>query len=479
MKVELLPGATVDRYVVEAEIGRGGMARVYRVRHASLGSAHALKLLTMGNEDLTARLIREGQVQAQLDHPGIVAVRDVLDLPQGPGLLMDFIDGPTLDAWNSHHGPTLEEKERVFLEIVSAVDWAHGRGIVHRDLKPGNILMQPSGDTFRPRIADFGLAKVLDRSEDEGPDLLRSRTGRPMGTPAYMSPEQVRSAKHVDARTDVFALGCILYELVCGERAFDGVDTLEVFNRIAYGRYRSPTDLSPDLPTRLATAIRGALAPRAEDRIPDCATLRAVVLGDHDWRVPEPADTFMPEDGSLATWAPPLPQIAPLSPAPEEPIRPPSWRIVGLTAGGIALGAVLIASGSWGPRDAPEPLAPAEATASSFEEETPSVPEASIMDDSPTGATEPAPAQLNVPNTREPNTAARVPPPLVTVRGDATAVRLQNETGRIPIERARPGPYAILATFSDGREVHAGNIELTAGNPVTLDCRESLLSCTP
>ncbi|TVQ94966.1 MAG: serine/threonine protein kinase [Deltaproteobacteria bacterium] len=320
--MNLVPGTFVERYRVEVEIGRGGMARVYRVRHKNLDSVHALKVLTVSGEELAERFMREGRVQSRLDHPNIVPVRDVLEVGQGFGLLMDYVEGPSLDAWILDRRPDRAERERVFLEILVGVEFAHSEGIVHRDLKPGNVLMERRGKTWHPRIADFGLAKILGGEEDSASE---SRTGRPMGTPAYMSPEQVRCSKHVDHRTDVFALGCILYELMCDRRAFTGEDTLEVFNRVTQGRFRAPRELVEGLPARIEQAMLGALQIDLEARIPNCATLYQVFTGEQSWSIlPRDNATLFGFDDpvdAVATPDRPGELAAPAEPSVEPPVQ--------------------------------------------------------------------------------------------------------------------------------------------------------------
>ena len=264
--MDLNPGEIVERYEVECELGEGGMAVVYRVRHTRLDTLHALKILTVQKRAVQQRLVREGKVQAGLRHPNVAAVTDVLEVAGSPALLMEYIDGPSLDKWIDDHKPRLDAAEEIFAGILAGVSVAHELGIVHRDLKPGNVLMapHPSGEGWIPKVTDFGLAKALEG--DKG--VLQTRTGLPMGTPAYMSPEQVRDAKNVDTRTDIFALGCILYELACGQRPFDGKDTWEVFNAVAQGIYTPPRVLKADLPERVANAISGCLVTDMEARIP-------------------------------------------------------------------------------------------------------------------------------------------------------------------------------------------------------------------
>lgn len=269
-------GTQIDRFTIERVLGQGGMAVVYLVTHHTLGSEHALKVLTVGSKAITERMLQEGRVQAQLRHPHIVAVHDVLDVAGQPGLLMEYVDGPSLEDFIIRK-PTIELDlaRHLFMGTVSAVAHAHEKGLIHRDLKPGNILLQMSAGQWIPKVTDFGLAKMMEGSEN----LSKTRSGVAMGTPSYMSPEQIRDAKNVDQRTDVFALGCILYELFTGAQAFYGEDILEVFNKVAEGAYTPPRELRPDLPDDVEAAIRGALETDRNARIPDCTTLREVLNG--------------------------------------------------------------------------------------------------------------------------------------------------------------------------------------------------------
>lgn len=272
----LSPGAEVDRYTVEHLLGEGGMARVYRVAHRTLGTHHALKVLNHTGETVRQRLLQEGRVQATLRHPNVVAVTDVLDVNGQPALLMEFVDGPTLEQWlwDLGQAPPLDEALRIFDAILSAVEAAHATGLVHRDLKPANVLM----DGSTPKVTDFGLAMAT------GAGTRHTRTGSTMGTPAYMAPEQIRDTKSVDARADLFALGAILYELVSGVRAFQGQDVLELMNAVAKGEYRPLQTRLPSVPPRIVEAVDGCLIVDPDKRIPDCAALRAVLAGDKVFR---------------------------------------------------------------------------------------------------------------------------------------------------------------------------------------------------
>ncbi len=271
----LKPGTVVDRYVVESMLGQGGMAVVFLVRHNQLGTRHALKILTMPVRSIRERLLQEGRVQASLRHPNIVAVTDVITVDDAPGLVMEFIGGPALDEFLEHHKLTFEQADVLAQGIVSGVQCAHDKDLIHRDLKPANVMLEIGKNGLIPKVADFGLAKVLSGSGG----ATQTRSGVTMGTPAYMAPEQIRDSKNVDQRADIFSLGCILYDLVCGQRAFHGADTLALFTAVAGGQFTPPREIKPDLPKRMENAILGALQIDADKRIPDCATLLDVWTG--------------------------------------------------------------------------------------------------------------------------------------------------------------------------------------------------------
>jgi len=256
-------GQTIQRFSVEELVGQGGMATVYRVRHLQLESDHALKVLFVTSAAVRERLLLEGKVQANLRHPNIVSVTDVLELDGVPALVMEYVDGPALDGWLADHRPTLDEALWLFRGILRGVGAAHARGVVHRDLKPANVLLAPSSLGFVPKVTDFGLVKSLIVQESH------SQTGTAIGTPEYMSPEQIRDASQVDQRADMWALGCILYELVCGCRPFGAADRVSTFEHIVAGRRRPARDHVPDLPRSVVRTIDGLLALDPERRLPN------------------------------------------------------------------------------------------------------------------------------------------------------------------------------------------------------------------
>jgi serine/threonine protein kinase len=215
-------GTRIGVYEIVAPLGAGGMGEVYRARDPKLGRDVALKILPppfAADADRVARFEREARLLASLNHPHIGAIYGFEDAGNVPALVLELVEGDTLDE-RVRRGPLpLSEALAVAQQIANALDAAHGVGIVHRDLKPSNIKITPDGVV---KVLDFGLAKAL-AAEGSGPDLAKSPTmtgggtiaGVILGTAAYMSPEQARG-QPVDKRTDIWAFGCVLFEMLTG-----------------------------------------------------------------------------------------------------------------------------------------------------------------------------------------------------------------------------------------------------------------------
>ncbi len=264
---------------VEEAIGRGATADVYRVRARRSDDRYALKVLTDASPSLTRRLRQEFALQQGLIHPNIVRTLRLLDLPNGaPAILMELIEGPSLAELIHMRITSIELVDRLANQILAGAKAAHEAGLIHRDLKPGNILLSTSNGGYVAKLADFGLAKAMDPGDEVSSSRHSTRAGTPMGTPSYMAPEQIRNAKGVDERADVFAIGAVMYEMLCGEPPFDG-DMLSVLANAEAGVYHRPGSRVPNLPPRMETAIAGALCPKLDERIPNVATLEALWKG--------------------------------------------------------------------------------------------------------------------------------------------------------------------------------------------------------
>lgn len=516
--MELAPGAEIDRYAVEALLGEGGMAVVYRVRHRTLGSLHALKVLTVTNPKLRDRLVREGRVQATLQHPNVVGVTDIIDVRGSPGLIMQFVDGPSLEAWLEQGLPELSEAERIFLGILDAVEAAHALGVVHRDLKPANVLLARTSAGLVPRVADFGIARALS----EGEFMRATRTGAAMGTPSFMAPEQIRDARNVDHRADIFSLGCVLYEMVTGTPAFRGESVLDLFEAISAGRFLPPEEVVPSLPPALCTAIRGALVADRDRRIPDCGTLRAVIRGDRGWEVAQEA--VVPATTPLPIQTPPRPKVASSvtmslddaladDPEPAKPIwRTGLFRIAAM----VSLLGLFAAVYGWRALsgDAPPPpsvepveIAPPAAPTSDvvagadgviadpgLNTTTGKIQEAGLDQVDP-GAVPSGTAAAGTAGTG--STGTTLPPPPngggggkggtssggvtkpkgATVTADAQGIRLVGSSGKVfPMGAVPPGLYSI-EWVQNGVPGGAGAIEVREGEQVALRCSPDFFSC--
>ncbi|MGB2696151.1 MAG: serine/threonine-protein kinase, partial [Dehalococcoidia bacterium] len=219
----LPPGTRVGPYEVRSALGAGAMGQVFRAYDTSLHREVALKILPpdlAGDAEYRARFSREARVLATLNHPHIAQVYGLEDSAAGPAIAMELVPGATLrDRLRSSVSRT--EALRLALQIATALDAAHEKGIIHRDLKPGNIMVTPDGAA---KVLDFGLAKTSIASEpvtEHDTTLAATVHGAVVGTPAYMSPEQARG-QAVDRRTDIWAFGCVLYELLAGRPAFKG-----------------------------------------------------------------------------------------------------------------------------------------------------------------------------------------------------------------------------------------------------------------
>jgi serine/threonine-protein kinase len=258
VKLDQRIGTELGGYRIVEQLGRGGTSVVYRAEHVRLGRIAALKLLSpgLGEADFSDRFLRESRLAASLDHPNIVPVYDA---GEDDGLLwiaMACVEGTDLKTLIAEEGRLpVRRALSIVGQIASALDAAHARGLVHRDVKPANILVGP-GD--RAYLSDFGAVKELASAGT-------TRTGAFVGTIEYCAPEQIEGGE-VDARTDVYALGCVLYEAITGEPPFHRPSEVAVLNAHLHSPPPRPSKTAPGLPSALDGVIAKALAKAPVDR---------------------------------------------------------------------------------------------------------------------------------------------------------------------------------------------------------------------
>jgi nicotinamidase/pyrazinamidase len=247
---------------IEKKIGEGGMGSVYLGRHKTLDIPMAVKVLPkhidLKDPEYSQRFSREAKIAARLRHPNMVQVHDYGVEGGYYYLIMDYVEGPTCSVEVQEKGK-LDWRQAVQIAsgIAKGLEYAASKGIIHRDVTPGNIIMDADGT---PRITDLGLAK---EAASDATGLTRS--GASLGTPYYMSPEQINSARDVDFRTDIYSLGATLYHMVCGQVPYTGT-TFEVMTKQVREPLPSPKDHVPDLPDELCDVIRKMMAKAPADR---------------------------------------------------------------------------------------------------------------------------------------------------------------------------------------------------------------------
>src|SRR5262249_22784955 len=239
------------KYTIARVIGEGGMGVVFEARHRRLDKRVAIKLLhgpARSLSDVVARFEREAKAAVQLRGHHVARVYDVDTLPDGsPYMVMEYRHGRDLSSEMAGRGIfPVGEAIGYVLEACAAMSEAHELGIIHRDLKPANLFLTEYADARVVKVLDFGISKV--KSED---NVSVTTTQSTLGTPLYMSPEQVRSAKHVDGRSDIWSLGVILYEMLSGEPPFVGDSASAIIASIAADVPKPLQDLRPDLPSEL------------------------------------------------------------------------------------------------------------------------------------------------------------------------------------------------------------------------------------
>jgi len=321
-----LSGTLLGTYEVLAQIGAGGMGEVYRAHDTKLGRDVAIKVLPEAfahDSDRLARFQREAKMLAALNHPNIATIYGLEQSGGTSYLVMELVSGDTLQERVKRDGAVpIDEALKIAVQVAEAFEAAHEKGIIHRDLKPANVKLTPEG---KVKVLDFGLAKAFAgdaTNEDIGnsPTLSRAATmqGVILGTAAYMSPEQARG-RAVDKRTDIWAFGCVLYELLTGKQAFHGEDVTDILAAVVRAEpdwTALPANISPSIRVLLQRCLRKD----RRQRTPDAATIRI-----------EMEDAIAAPKDSGATQA----------------VRAPRFKLLAAAAAALAIIAVLTSWGWW------------------------------------------------------------------------------------------------------------------------------------
>lgn len=273
-----MTGRAIGHYQIESKLGEGGMGVVYRARDTRLGRSVALKVLPpefVQDEARKARFMQEARAASAVNHPAIAQVYDVDESPDGLFIAMELVEGRTIKALIQANELDVLGALEIAHQVAGGLQKAHEAGVVHRDIKPENVIVTPDGHA---KILDFGLAKLVEGPTSGEQDasrmetLAKTQAGFVLGTLRYMSPEQARG-QAIDQRSDIFALGVVLYEMVTGQLPFSGNTPLDTLHAIAFEETRPVTALRPNLTPSLQRIVSRCLRKRPQDRYPDAKAL--------------------------------------------------------------------------------------------------------------------------------------------------------------------------------------------------------------
>jgi serine/threonine protein kinase len=259
------PLQSIGNYDLLDKVAEGGMGSIYKGRHRETGQIVALKVMPThmaGNAVLLKRFEQEFRAASLLDHPNIVRALDYGDAGSSPYLVMEFVDGESLGQKLEREGRISEtEAIKIIAQIAQGLHRAHKTGMIHRDVKPDNIMVMPDGTA---KLADLGLVKEVEA------DLNLTRTGRGLGTPHFMAPEQFRNAKNADVRCDIYSLGATLYMMVTGDLPFKSNGPLDAWMKKIHNEITGPRKVNPEITERVDWAIRRAMNADPEKRPASC-----------------------------------------------------------------------------------------------------------------------------------------------------------------------------------------------------------------
>src|SRR5881394_1108688 len=239
-------GQSLGDYAIRQELGKGGFGRVYQVEHALTGRREAMKVLAASNSaEQAERFLREIRLQASLTHPNIAVVHTAFWVEDDLALICEYLEGQALQQLLEQRRLTFNRALDIIGQVLQGLSYAHARGIIHRDITPANIFLTSAGPV---KIIDFGLAKAAT-------DLRLTQEGSPIGAAHYMSPEEIRGAQEIDARTDVYSCGVVLYELITGRKPFEGSDAFTIMKGHAEEIPVAPTEVNPEVSKELCATI--------------------------------------------------------------------------------------------------------------------------------------------------------------------------------------------------------------------------------
>jgi eukaryotic-like serine/threonine-protein kinase len=331
------PRVLNERYEVESTLGRGGMAQVYRANDRVLGRPVAVKVLSRklsGDQKFLTRFRREAQASAGLNHPHVVSVYDTGAHDDLHYIVMEYVEGETLGSLMARDGPLpAGTSARIAADVAEALEAAHRQGLVHRDVKPGNVMIDPDG---RVKVVDFGIARAAT-------DDTLTQTGLVLGTAAYLAPEQARG-EGVDARSDIYSLGCVLYEMLTGRPPFEADSPVAMAYKHVNERPAPPDGA---VPPDMAAVVMRALEKDPTRRFQTAAEMQAALLA--TLPTGPMAAAMVPMAAGDTAVMPPAE-----APPPEEPPgRSRRWWIAAAVIGGLLaiLGIALLAVAGPDPRE--------------------------------------------------------------------------------------------------------------------------------
>jgi serine/threonine protein kinase len=493
--MESIVGQTVSHYAFLEKLGAGGMGEIYKARDSRLNRIVAVKVLAPGrtrDPERRRRFIQEAQSASGLNHPNIITIHDILSEGDTQYMVMEHVSGKTLLELIAAGRLPVAEVLQISSQMANALTAAHAAGIIHRDLKPANVMVTSSGLV---KILDFGLAKLTDptarvRSQEGGdssqtvdPVTLTAAPpltveGSIMGTVNYMSPEQAEGLK-VDARSDIFSFGAVLYEMVTGQRAFDGDSGISTLSAVLRDDVKPIREIAPEVPAELNDQIAQCLRKNPDDRWQSMSQVAAAL---NSLRARLNSGVLLRPSG--AAQEPPQPSVASVSTTPSSSGAKTAeakktgagpMRVVLLGAGVVAVIALALAGAWW------------QTHRQSVATPKPSVQVATDAPPSPAPTPEPDPGPSPEPEAKSDATDAiastAAPPPsspsVPLVNKSKTLPPPPVVTTKVPLQAAAPAaPVAVAPVPHAPAPVEIVSVKLSDGLPFRIELLEDVPSDT-